>query len=511
MEWKFWKKLRKKEETPAQAVELEEGTKENKKKKFSIRFKLPLSLKKGVGDRDVGVGDSVGNKTSSTTDPSTTSIPSKTSKTSTTPTTSKKTTPVLLSPDCTSGEGRKKWSVVSVHFRVRLSEKKENFSVYDPSSKRWITWKKREKVKEKPLFPLLFEFAKKVEKERKAGAMHLFLKASCGACRVTVIPSMDKLQEKIKQEFFKNVSEAERSEVIAFVNSLSLTPYFLLTNDREVLERIEEKISSLPRPEPVLKELKEKVKNYVLVVDDVVSFLLSEVGKSEEVSLPQEIELKPKHALALLLALIVSGGGYYGYSLYKQKKEEEERQKMEMMRKQQWTPGLQFKREHLVYKLFTKEVEKLSKLLYSLTPEVVEAGINGNEVRIVYELQSPAPDSVRRGEVYRVEKKETVSSSSVSWESLRKKPAFSLPKASFLYQHLPSSLKNSIVEVKQESVDGVSLLCFRIDYQGKLTGKDIEKFLISLPPTTKLDTVQLTKREDFYSLTVRGEICGENL
>jgi len=413
---------------------------------------------------------------------------------------------VRLFKDCFAGSGKKKWSVILNHYRIRLVDKAEDFSVYDKQSKKWIVFRKREKVKERPLFPVLLEVAK--AKSGEFSSLHLFLSSSCGACEVAVVPQMDKIQEKFKVNSSTDADTLRNNVVLAFANSLSVKPFFLLTNDKKLLEAVRKRVETLPRPDDVKKRMLETIDKAVVVVDDPVDYCLKLVKSSKELKLPQEIEIKPKHLVVGGVVLVLLTASYFGYSYYKQKKEEEARRLAELQRKQQFVPSLKFKKEHLFYKEFEKEVKKLGTFIYSLNGNVREASINGNGYRIVYEYDSPVVGAEKRRGKFEKTVTGGFSFPSPSWESLRRKNPVYLPSAVSIYELLPDFWKKSVKKVEAKSVEGVKLICFDVNYSDKLPSYKVYEVLESLPATTYVKQVQLTRRGDDFSLTVRASVCG---
>jgi len=312
-----------------------------------------------------------------------------------------------LFPNCVIGKG----SSYSFHFpdfRVRVSDEKTGFSVYDPVVKKWIVFRKREKTKEKPFFPLVLETSKLLEKEKGSPTFHLLLVSSCGAKRAIVMPKMDKINEKFRAEDAKNEKDVERlrnQEVISFVNALSSKPYVLLTNDEGLKERIEKQILSTPKPQTVKEEMTKKLKEYLVVSEDPVKWCWSVVSGSEELFYPKEFQV-PKEVL--LLGVLLTTLGVLVFHFFPKKEEKVKKQEV-------WTPSPSFKLKHAYYKFFEGNKKDLEKFFLSLftAPEgfrVSEANIDGISPASYYEdegwgiLYFPRPEKKKYEVNYRIGK-----------------------------------------------------------------------------------------------------------
>jgi hypothetical protein len=411
-----------------------------------------------------------------------------------------------LFPNCVIGKG----SPYSFHFpdfRVRVSDEKTGFSVYDPVVKKWIVFRKREKTKEKPFFPLVLETSKLLEKEKGSPTFHLLLVSSCGAKRAIVMPKMDKINEKFRAEDAKNEKDVERlksQEVISFINALSSKPYVLLTNDEKLKERIEKQILSTPKPQTVKEEMTKKLKEYLVVSEDPVKWCWSVVSGSEELFYPKEFQV-PKEVL--LLGVLLATLGVLVFHFFPKKEEKVKKQEV-------WTPSPSFKLKHAYYKFFEGNKKDLEKFFLSLftTPEgfrVSEANIDGQKISITFESPNAVIPSEKR-KFFRTTV-EVPRSSPPSWESLRNKPPVELEKFKEVYfkdSFFTKLVRESTLRITPENFEGVKLVCAEFEFAKPFTSSELKKLWKSIPKQIILKGLTLSLSNFEWNLQMRGKVCG---
>jgi hypothetical protein len=414
-----------------------------------------------------------------------------------------------LSENCTRGEGRKVYSLHLKDFRVKLSDKKGDFSVYDPVTKKWIVYTRKGKGREIPLFPILLEFAKK-----KKRTVTLYVGAECGSVKVTVLPHMDKVNQKVAVKFDRK-ENVESDVIISYLNVLSANSFLLLTDSKELKEKIEQRIDSLPQPEPVKETMRKNFAESFILVDDVVSYLLEEVKGSKELYLKKDLEIPPKVLIGVATALVLVVGGVLGFSYYKKKKEEEEWLRQMQEQKKAWTPSLSFKEKHLFYREFLGDSKVFNKVFTSLftAPEyytVDEVNFARGKGEVIYAtLLLPEKGERKRG---RWIVKETFSSSPSppSWEELRRREEVELLPFSVLFKDglFLFSLREGLVKVYDKDVEGVKLTCGDFEVRKRLTLSELYRFWKEAVYQFKVDTLHLKKEGELYFLDFKGTFCG---